>query len=149
MEDVLPPDQKVDFTSVNRLERAVGLGTITHNKDCEDINVDKCAQTLISDDVSLRRYAASVRDALYVADVCFDFKAAVLWTADHADTMLEICMLCCMRRSQSFFNKHNFVRTKSGFNSVRNLTCWNCVIGARMLLRSLVFSPKNALRLWN
>ena len=62
--------------------------------------MDRCAQTLISDDVSIRRYAATVHDACYVADVCFDFKAAVLWTADHADTMLEICMLCCMRRNQ-------------------------------------------------
>ena len=64
------------------------MGTITYNNDCDDINMDKYAQTLISDGDSLRRHAASVHDSLCVADVCFDFKAAVLWTADHADIML-------------------------------------------------------------
>ena len=52
-------------------------------------HMDRCAQTFISDGGPLRRYAASAHDSLCIADACFDFKAAVLWTADHADIMLK------------------------------------------------------------
>jgi len=52
-------------------------------------HMDRCAQTVISDGGPLRRYAASVHNSLCIADACFDFKAAVLWTADHADIIMK------------------------------------------------------------
>ena len=55
--------------------------TIIYNKDCDDTNINRCAQTLIFDGDSLRRYAVVVHDSLCAADVCLDFKTAVSWTA--------------------------------------------------------------------
>ena len=121
LQEVVALSSGATFGLTNEPEGAIVISSmedVFYNKDCEDINMDRCAQTLISDDVSLRCYAASAHDALYVADVCFDFKEAVLWTADHADTMLEICMLCHVRRTHLFKISILFARTKSGFNSV-------------------------------
>ena len=72
-------------------------------------NMDRCAQTLISDGDSLRRYVGSVHDALCLTDNGFEFEAAILWTADHADTTLGYLHGVLLATQPTFENKHPLV----------------------------------------
>jgi len=90
----------------------------------DDINMDRCAQLLIPDDNSLRRYATSVHDSLTkkVENGCrVRSKSSFLHTEPHHDDIMLGYLPVVLRATQpTYENKHHFVCATSGFNSVSN-----------------------------
>ena len=82
-------------------------------RKADDINMDWCMQALISDDDSLRRYAASVLDS-------FSVRGKSGTEPQHADITLGYLHIVLLATQPTFENKHHCFRTKSGSNSVSN-----------------------------